>query len=251
MQAYGRVFSNVYNKRWSSFSKQVAPGILDFYSRTSSGKNMNSVLDLGCGTGQLALYFLENGYQVVGIDSSEHMLRYANENTQEYVDSGRARFMLGNIADFQFDEKFGLVVSTYDTLNHLRDVKELIRCMNCVLAVCDGCFIFDLNTRAGLTRWNNIHVDDSDEMLVITRGIYDCQGDRAWTRISGFVKKEDGAYQRFDEIAYNTVYDLQNVKEIMVQSGWPKVYFAQAQDLSTPIDEPEKEGRVFTVAFKQ
>ncbi|MCD4775039.1 MAG: class I SAM-dependent methyltransferase [Candidatus Aegiribacteria sp.] len=250
MQAYGRIFSIVYNQRWSGFSRQIAPKILDFYSRTHIGKVSKSVLDLGCGTGQLALHFLENEYKVVGIDRSEYMLRYANENTQEYVNSGQARFILGDITNFQLNEKFGLVVSTYDTLNHLSDEKELIRCINCISAVCEGCFIFDLNTRVGLTRWNSIHIDDSDEMLVITRGIYDGHGDRAWTMISGFVKQEDGTYQRFDETAFNTVYDLEKVKKIIIQSGWPNVYFARAQDLAIPIEEPEKEGRVFVVAYK-
>jgi hypothetical protein len=35
-----------------------------------------------------------------------------------------------------------------------------------------GFFIFDLNTRAGLRRWNSISVDDGDDnVLIITRGI--------------------------------------------------------------------------------
>ncbi len=79
MQAYGPVFADVYNRRWSAFAKQVAPLILDFYSATSIGRTNKSVLDLGCGTGQLALRFLQNGYRIVGIDGSEHMLRHANE----------------------------------------------------------------------------------------------------------------------------------------------------------------------------
>ena len=250
MQAYGPIFAGVYNKRWSAFARQMAPLILDFYSETSTGKTNKSVLDLGCGTGQLALHFLENGYKVVGIDSSEYMLRYANENARNYVDAGQARFIQGNVAEFHLDDRFGLVVSTFDTLNHLPDGEALINSFACAASVSDGFFIFDLNTRAGLNRWNNIQVDDSEEMLIITRGIYDGKADRAWTRISGFVKREDGAFARFDETAFNTVFDLIKVRDELLRAGWVKAYFARAQNLTDPIDEPEQEGRVFIVASK-
>ena len=250
MQSYGPIFAEVYNKRWSGFANQIASLLLEFYAATPIGKINKSVLDLGCGTGHLALYFLEDGYQVVGIDGSEHMLRYAREKTNNYIESGQARFIQGNIADFDLDQKFGLVVSTYDTLNHLTDQEELHKCFKCAMSVCDGYFIFDLNTQAGLNRWNNIQVDDSDEMLIITRGIYDRQGDKAWIRISGFIKREDGFYERFDETAFNTVFELKKVLEELHRAGWPKAYFAQVRDLATPIKDPEKEDRVFIVASK-
>jgi SAM-dependent methyltransferase len=250
MQAYGPVFADVYNRRWSGFAKQIAPLILDFYSATSVGKTNQKILDLGCGTGQLALHFLENGYEVVGLDGSEHMLSYANENARNYVDDGQARFIQGNIAEFQLDDSFGLIISTFDTLNHLSNEEALTNCFNCAMSVSDGYFIFDLNTRAGLNRWNNIQVDDSDEMLIINRGIYDGEGDRAWTRISGFVRREDGLYERFDETAFNTVFDLLKVKEELHRAGWSKAYFARVRELATPIDEPEQEGRIFIVASK-
>jgi len=35
---------------------------------------------------------------------------------------------------------------------------------------------------------------------------------------------------------------------MLMEVGWKQVYFARVSYLSTPIDEPEKEGRVFVVA---
>jgi hypothetical protein len=87
-------------------------------------------------------------------------------------------------------------------------------------------------------------------MLIITRGIYDGHADRAWTRISGFVKKEDGSFARFDETAFNTVFDLIKVRDEVLRAGWVKAYFARVQNLTDPIDEPEQEGRVFIVASR-
>jgi|GEM_PF-4611701 len=91
----------------------------------------------------------------------------------------------------------------YDALNHFEDEQALYRCFQCASAVSDGYFIFDLNTRSGLRRWNNVYVDESDEdALIITHGVYDGTSDKAWTRISGFVRLPNGLYERFEEIVF-------------------------------------------------
>lgn len=241
----------MYDKKWAAFSHHVAPFLINFHNSTEIGKKNKTVLDICCGAGHLAVHFLEKGFRVVGLDLSEHMLNHANENAREFVKSGQARFVLGDAAKFSLPERFGLVVSTYDSLNHLKDESSLLGCFRSADAVCDGFFIFDLNTRKGLKRWNNVIVDDSEDMLVITRGIYDGAGDRAITRFTGFVSRADRSYQRFDETVYNTVFELEKVKSLLLEVGFGKIYFARIQDLTTPLDKPEEEGRVFVVAVRQ
>jgi len=249
MQAYGRAFSRVYNTKWAGFAGQVAPLILDFYASTPTGKANEAVLDLCCGAGHLAVHFLENGYSVVGLDLSESMLEYARENTGRFSESGQARFVKADAGDFTLTERFGLVVSTYDSLNHLESEQTLISCFKCVREVSSGYFIFDINTRKGLRSWNNTRIDDSSEdALIINRGFFDGQGDRALMRITGFVRLPDGCYERFEEIIYNTVFELKRVRAALLDVGWKKVYFAGIRDLSTPLTEPEEESRVFVVA---
>lgn len=251
MQAYSQDFARIYNVKWSAFAKQVAPLILNFYASTPIGRTNKSVLDLCCGAGHLAVHFLEKGYKVVGIDLSEYMLHYARENASQYLETGQGKFMKADASDFTLNQRFGLVVSTYDSLNHLKDEQALISCFRCVHVVSNGSFIFDLNTRSGLRRWNSIQVDESSEdALIITRGIYDGQSDRAWTRITGFARMSNGLYKRFDETVCNTVFEMETVKKALLEVGWKNVYFARIQDLSTPLAEPEEEGRVFIVANK-
>jgi SAM-dependent methyltransferase len=252
MQAYSRGFARIYNLKWINFAAQVAPCIQEFYERTRIGQSNRSLLDVCCGTGQLAVYFLERDYRVTGLDLSEHMLRYARENAAHFVESGQAKFVRADAAGFLLDERFGLIVSTYDALNHLPGDQALKGCFQSVFRVLepDGYFIFDLNTRAGLMRWNGINIEDTEESLIVNRGIYDGQSDQALTRITGFVRNPDGSYERFVETAFNTVFDMDTVRRSLLDIGWRDVYFARAQDLSEPIAEPEAEGRVFIVARK-
>lgn len=250
MQAYGSGFARAYDLKWAGFARRMAPRILELYQRSCAGEP-GAVLDLCCGTGQMARHFLGRGFRVVGIDLSEAMLEHARANTAEFVAAGQATFVHGDARDFALDERFGLVISTFDALNHLEDEAALRSCLACVSRVCDGMFVFDLNTRAGLGRWNSIEVDESlAEAVIITRGGYDGVSTRAWTTISGFVQVEGGLYERFSETVFNTVFDLAGVRSALHDTGWSDVYFAAAEDLSRPLDDPEREGRVFVVARK-
>lgn len=250
MQAYGRGFARAYDLKWSGFARQIAPFILDFYAATPLGQKKKSILDLCCGTGHLAVCFLEKGYRVVGLDLSAPMLHYARENARQYLESGQAAFIQADASHFSLNERFGLVVSTYDALNHLEDEAALRSCFECVYRVSEGYFIFDLNTRRGLRRWNNLQIDADDDVFTLTRGFYDGQSDRAWVKITGFLRLPNGLYERFEETVFNTAFEMKKVKEALLDVGWKTVYFARIQDLKTPLDDPEEEGRVFVVASK-
>jgi hypothetical protein len=41
-------------------------------------------------------------------------------------------------------------------------------------------------------RWNSIHIEDKENILLIIKGIFDNNSDKAVTRISGFIKDENG-----------------------------------------------------------
>ena len=125
---YNNGFARVYNTRWAHFANTVAQRIRNFYEQKRTGETPTSVLDICCGTGQLALHFLEHGYMVVGLDISPAMLQYARENCQTYIDKGQGQFVTGDAADFDLDMSFGLAVSTYDALNHLPDKLALTGC---------------------------------------------------------------------------------------------------------------------------
>ena len=259
MQAYDRVYARVYNRLWRDFSLRVAPRILAFYENTPTGGEERTLLDLCCGTGQLAVHFAEQGYHV-GVDLSEHMLAHARENAAPHVETQQVKFVQANVSRFGLDERFGLAVPTYDALNHLPDQETLYSCFQCTLPllVDGGLFVFDLNTRDGLKRWNRIHVQDDSDAMVVTRGIYDQPGGRAWTQLSGFVRTEGrlcgsleaGLYERFEETVYNTAFDLEWVRTALLALGCQSVHFAHIDSLEAPLSDPEAQPRVFVVAQK-
>ena len=222
MQGYGRVFAKVYNLLWNDFADRIAPRVHDFYLTTKMGQTRQPVLDLCCGTGRLARFFLERDFRVVGLDLSKHMVAYANENNLEYVVAQQADFVQGDAADFKLDEQFGLVISTYDALNHIPDCAALQNCFRSVYAVLQegGHFIFDLNTHIGLQHWNGVSVRPGGEVYLITRGMYDEHTIKAWTKLTGFVRTDQGLFERFDETVYNTVFEMAMIRTWLLETGF-------------------------------
>ena len=279
MQAYNRAFSRIYNERWVDHARYVAPILRAFYESTESGAKDKRLLDICCGTGQLAVHFAEQGYTVTGLDLSEHMLRFARENAAPYVASGQARFVQGDAADFCLEDRYGLVVSTFDALNHLPDEASLRACFECVYRVLapGGTFIFDLNTRAGLrAKWNGVRVQDTDALFLMDTGAYDEEGGKAWIKITGFIRvaveppadappdkgartQEEapsladelgrgGLYRRFTQMAYNTIFDMARVRDALLEVGYEQVHLSRLEELDTPLDDPEAESRAYFVA---
>jgi SAM-dependent methyltransferase len=252
MQAYKAGFAKIYNIRWGHFARQVAPRLREFFENQPLGKNNRDLLDLCCGAGHLTMYFLEHGYHVTGIDLSEHMLFYARENAKDFLEKGQAEFIQADAANFELDRQFGLAVSTFDALNHLENLEQLQACLENVSQALlpGGYFLFDMNTRLALKYWNRMSVEDTEEMMLVQRGVYDEQNERALTTISGFLRVSNQYYERFEETVYNTAFDMADVQKAMLTSGFSEAYPSKGQDLGAPLDEPEKERRVFFVGRK-
>lgn len=129
-----RTYNEVYGQTLSKLSMQL----LEELMLTHIPEKAN-ILDLGCGTGQLAQKLLIKGYQIVGIDRSEKMLRYARKNA-----SG-GKFIQSDVRFFELPPTFDAAISMY-ALNYVMNLEELIDVFHKVNAALktNGLFVFNL-----------------------------------------------------------------------------------------------------------
>lgn len=250
MQEYGKVFAEVYSKRWTQFSAFMGPLLQSYYEKTGGPARSRLLLDLCCGTGQLCNFFLQHGYSIVGVDRSSSMLQYARELNASYLDSGKAQFIQADVTGYEAGQEFGLIVSLYDSLNHLDSIPQLAKCfLQARRALsAEGQFIFDLNTAEGLKRWTGMDVQEDDEITLIRRGIYELGMQRAFTQITGFIRREDNRFEKFNEVFYNTAFALSEVRDALRASGFGSIRIVSLTNLEQPLDNPEKEGRIVVIA---
>jgi SAM-dependent methyltransferase len=110
--------------------------------RIFSGIRVESVLDLGCGTGKHSHLLIERGYQVFGIDRSQEMLTIAKEKSP----SAGAHFVQADLSNFDLDESFDLAISMFGVVSYLINNKQLNSMFTSVHKHLKpgGLFIFDV-----------------------------------------------------------------------------------------------------------
>ena len=251
-EAYGEVTALRYNKfegRATGFARRAAPRIAAFYANRSIQIINPSVLDIGCGTGQLASYLLDRGISVTGIDPSEHMLRHAATNNAEHVAAGRARFLQMDGAALDMTESFGLAVATFNTLNHLSDHEHLRRCLSRVYHATapGGYFLFDIDTRLALQRVvETAELSESDDETTFRIRRFD--GERVILYATGWFICDQRWY-RYRETIVKIVIDTEALRDMMASVGWSSLSYTE-DDFRTPVENAEEGARAYGVAWR-
>lgn len=120
---YETLFAD-YGKKYDqeSFTAGTA-GECDFIEREIQGDKRRRVLDIGCGTGRHAVELASRGYEVVGIDLSESLLRRAREKAAER--NVRVDFRQADARDLTFDREFDLVIMLCEGAFPLMETDEM------------------------------------------------------------------------------------------------------------------------------
>ena len=92
------------------------------------------VLELGCGTGRIAMALAQAGNRITGLDISERMLERAIKKRAALRVEARERihFVQGDMAHFDLGEKFHLVIIPFRPFQHLLEVRQQMDCLDCV-----------------------------------------------------------------------------------------------------------------------
>src|ERR1051325_10497103 len=114
-----------------------------------------AILELGCGTGRVALPLARRGARVVGIDRSASMLARANARLKRTRLRSRLRLIRGDIRHLPFpDTTFPLVMAPYGILQSLLDEELLMSTLKDVRRVLTRKGTFGLELVADLPAWD-------------------------------------------------------------------------------------------------
>lgn len=166
------------------------------YRRLAEGCS-GPVLELGCGSGRIAAPLARDGHRVVGLDSHLGMLRRAQRRRAKLPQSARGRLSLlaGDLRRFALGRRFPLVISAFNTLQHLYTTGALLEALGCVRRhlAADGLFAFDVLLpdldwlmRDPERRWSRRrfrHPETGQSLIYSTNHDYDPVGQLAYVRI--------------------------------------------------------------------
>jgi SAM-dependent methyltransferase len=238
-------FAWIYNRHWGDNFTGEALYAFDRFVKDRIPAN-GSILDLCCGTGQLAKALSSKGYDVTGVDGSAEMLRFARKNAP------KCRFIQAEVTEFKSARRFDAVVSAYDSLNHLMRLVWLKRAFRRVDGVLKkgGVFLFDLIMEEGFeARWRgSLGIVEEDHACVV-RTRYDTKARVGKFDISIFLREK--VWTRADLELEERCYRPEEVILGLKQAGFGKVGSFDAQKALKRREIGRTFGRTFFVAENQ
>jgi len=116
--SYGDKIADVYDEWYSGLDTAGAVELL------AELAGPGPVLELGIGTGRLALPLSERGIEVHGIDASEAMVA----KLQGKPGGDRIPVTIGDFADLELEGRFSLIAVAFSTFFSLLSQEEQVRC---------------------------------------------------------------------------------------------------------------------------
>lgn len=245
MNSYER-FAEVYDELMTDIPYAEYVEWIQSHAPAQSYKNL---LDIGCGTGTLALLLHQAGYNVSGIDLSEEMLSIA-----------RARMDISGITiplyAMSMDELEGfsdldVAIVPIDSINYVKEEHQVIETLKRIFQ----------SLRAGGQLFFDVHsLYKMDETFLDGPFTYDDeQISYVWHTESGefphsvyhqmtfFVQTANGLYERFDEEHFQRTFPYEQYVIWLKEIGFSHVEVTADWTNDQPTDESE---RIFIRAVK-
>ena len=212
------------------------------------GKSL-SLLDLGCGSGNVTLPLLNRGYDMIGLDGSEEMLSVARER----AGGEQVLWLCQDMRSFELYGTVGAVTCCLDSVNYLLSPEDLSKCFATVHNYLDpdGLFLFDMNTpyKFENTYGNNAYVledeivfDDGEKAAVFCgwQNTYHPESGLCDFDLTLFEELENGDYRRSDEHQIERCYPLETVKQLLANAGFELLGVWGGFDFSDPAPNCER-----------
>ena len=201
-----------------------------------------AILDLCCGTGQLAVKLANFGFSMYGVDISEQMLKYACKNVPQ------GRFFATDARTLSCKKKFPVVISFFDSLNHITEPFELEHVFSnvyCTLTS-EGSFLFDMNMREAYQQWDRSSAVVESDYAFFIRGYFDQQEMIGHTTITLFTYSNQ--WYRYEINLLQRCYDEAYINNALMKAGFREVknYTADYFDIRHQLGI----GRLFWLAKK-
>lgn len=175
--------------------------------------NVNTVVDVACGTGKMTKLLSDGGLNVIAVDASPDMLNQA-------VGKCQATFVLQDMRKLQMLRKMDMAVCVNDGANYL-DSADLSAFFAAVYAnLKDGApFVFDVSSEYKLTQTladNVFYFDYDDATLLWTNKL----GKNSVTMDITVFEKQGELYRRFDESHVQYVHKQSDVEHALAKAGF-------------------------------
>jgi SAM-dependent methyltransferase len=142
--AFTQQYADQYDLLYGDKNYQVECDLLEQTFEKYGTTQVDSILDLGCGTGNHSVELARRGYRVKGVDLSDDMLSHAIKKAAALTNA--PSFQKGDVRSVMLDDKFDVVLMMFAVLGYQLSNDDLVAALTTVQKHLkpDGLFIFDV-----------------------------------------------------------------------------------------------------------
>lgn len=227
-QVYDRLMAGVDYAAWAAHYRRLMA--------EAGVPEKGKCVECACGTGSLTLPLQKTGLQMTGIDLSEDMLALAMEKARR--EGLRIPFIRQDMANLSVPRRVDCVLATCDGVNYLTEPEKALAFFRAAYAALKpgGALIFDVSTPEKLqsTLGNNTLFSDDEEISFIWRNRCDPGKALVHLRLSLFVRRPDGAYERMEEGQCQRAHSREELTDWLKEAGFTGIRFFGRQRMTPP-----------------
>ncbi len=210
-------YAEIYDELFSAtmdYEKEV-----EFYDKILRKNKCKRILEVGCGCGHRGRFFINRGYDYVGLDISEGMLRIARQKYPEI------KFLQGDVRKLSLDEKYDAIIfvgvgSAYlttddDAISALKSMKSLVNKGVIIIDAFDADFIIPNFKK-------NISWSKKIGSRTITRKSINKLNPKyhnAWDRKLTYIVKDKGEEKKYPDSALLRAFSGKELKKLFAIAG--------------------------------
>ncbi len=239
-QAYDELMYDVEYDQWACYIIELI--------KEQSGNTSQGLLEYACGTGNITIELLKEGFDIVALDNQEAMLSATGEKLRKQ--GYNAKLVCADMVDFKLTKKVSTAVCACDGVNYILTKQKLKTFFNNVYRNLEeaGAFLFDISSEYKLKEVlaDEFFYDDSDEQTLFWQNSYDFSKKMIYMDITLFINKVD-SYKRYDEQHIQKAWNEQEIIELLSEIGFLNV---KSYAFGTKMPTDTKTKRIQFVAVK-
>ncbi len=211
----------------------LATYLKDVLEKNTIG-TVKTIVDIGCGTGNVTIPLARYGYEMVGVDLSPEMLSVALDRADDAGVSDKIQFVMQDMTELNLYAPVDAVVCTLDGVNHLSNRQALVTCFQAVYNALrpGGMFLFDLNSLYKFEKVyaNEVYTMQTEDAFCVWQNDYHPASKYCDFWITLFQRGAGGLYTRYETVQREHYFSVTTVKHALEAAGLTLLNITGGQD---------------------
>lgn len=208
-QVYDTLMKDAPYEEWCLYTKSMIQNYLP---------KAQSILDLGCGTGEITRRLHNDGFKMTGVDLSSDMLTIAEQKSPASI-----QWLRQDVTELEGLSEFDCVISYCDVMNYLVEEEQVLDAFSNAYdaLVPGGLFIFDVHSEGHVEQ--HLLGETFAEVYDDLSYIWFCDpGEEPHQVVHDltFFVRDGTQFIRFDEQHEQRAYPLTDLKRFLEQTGF-------------------------------